>query len=98
MSKTEFWKKDCAISTQQKLDIQGNEGVQTLQWGALKEESIQRNICGFPRAKFFGEGDCEVGHQNHHKECIVVCWCVKMTRKFGKSKSTFIYIDEKFTR
>ena len=31
-------------------------GAQTLQWGALKEESIQRNICGFPRAKFFGFG------------------------------------------
>ena len=33
--------------------------------------------------------DSAVWHQNHHNECIVVCWCVKMTRKFGKSKSTF---------
>ena len=56
LSNAEFCKKDCAISTQQKLEIQGNEGAQTLQWGALKEASIQRNICGFPRAKFFGVG------------------------------------------
>ena len=42
--------------------------------------------------------DCAVGHQNHHNECIVVCWCVKMTRKFGKSKSTFTWEVYNLTR